>query len=77
MTRDEFIKSAKLRGLASAKTAMEYAKEKNNLDETDLEEVYRIQAAHDGQDGHNKWRKVTKAQKSTKRLKEAESHREY
>ena len=76
MTRDEFITSAKLRGLASAKTAMEYAKGKIDLEETDLEEVYRIQAAHDGQDGHNKWRNY-QGTKSTKRLKETESHREY
>jgi hypothetical protein len=76
MTRDEFIASAKLRGLASAKTAMEYAKSKTIFDETDLEDVYRIQTAHDGQDGHNKWRSY-QGTKSTKRLKETESHREY
>ena len=52
MTRDEFIKSAKLRGFSiRKKQRWNTQKGKNNLDETDLEEVYRIQAAHDGQDG--------------------------
>ena len=76
MTRDEFVATAKLRGLAAADTAKEYAKNKTVFDEMDLEEVYRKQSAHDGQDGHNKWRGY-QGTKSTKRLKETESHREY
>jgi len=76
MTQTDFITTAKLRGLATAETAKQYAQDKNDLTEADLEEVYRKQTALDGQNGHNKWRSY-QGTKSTKRLKESESHREY
>ena len=76
MTQAEFITTAKLRGLATAETAKQYAQGRNDLTEADLEEVYRKQTAFDGQIGHNKWRSY-QGTKSTKRLKEPESHREY
>lgn len=76
MTQAEFITTAKLRGLASAETAKQYAQGRSDLTEADLEEVYRKQTTLDGRNGHNKWRSY-QGTRSTKRLKEPESHREY
>lgn len=76
MTSNEFVATVKMRGLATANTAREYTKGKTNFDETDLEEVYRKQMAIDSYREPGRWRSY-QGTRSTKRLKEPESHREY
>ena len=76
MTQAEFITTAKLRGLATAETAKQYAQGRNDLTEADLEEVYRKQTTTDRAHEPSKWRNYQGA-RCTKRLKEPESHREY
>lgn len=76
MPREDFVATVKIRGLATADTAREYAKGKITFNETDLEEVYRKQMAIDKWREPGKWRNY-QGVRCTKRLKEPESHREY
>ena len=70
MTQTEFITTAKLRGLATAETAKQYAQGRNDLTEADLEEVYRKQAASDtAQKGGSGLFRDYQGTRSTKRIK--------
>ena len=70
MTQAEFITTAKLRGLATAETARQYAQGRNDLTEADLEEVYRKQAASDtAQKGGSGLFRDYQGTRSTKRIK--------
>ena len=70
MTQAEFITTAKLRGLATAETAKQYAQGRNDLTEADLEEVYRKQAANDAaQKGGSGLFREYQGTRSTKRIK--------
>ena len=73
MKREEFIATVKIRGLATADTAREYAQGRTDFDDTDLEDVYRKQSVYDREHEPSRWG-TYQGVRSTKRLKQSERY---
>lgn len=69
MDKQEFIEKCRLLGYCSAKTAKEYSKTKDEFNDEDFEEVYRIDERRQSllDADREKWRLFDGA-KTTKRL---------